>query len=214
MTFEIDWWWKFQDEINSQFQFSKVREELAAKLVSRLNFTKSSIKSSFVGRDFVVVGAGLSESSELPNENLIVADGALRASLEREIIPEWIISDLDGYIPDIVWASQNGSNVIIHAHGDNLSRVSLYSNQIKPKCITTTYPSPNTFSWGGFTDGDRSLMMCLSLECNSVRLVGFNFEEIGEFTGEYSPRKLEKLQWAKKIIKECQKRTSIHLSIE
>ena len=214
MTFEIDWWWKFQDEINSQFQFSKVREELAAKLVSRLTFTKSSIKSSFVGRDFVVVGAGLSESSELPNENLIVADGALRASLERDIIPEWIISDLDGYIPDIVWASQNGSNVIIHAHGDNLSRVSLYSNQIKPKCITTTYPSPHTFSWGGFTDGDRSLMMCLSLECNSVRLVGFNFEEIGEFTGEYSPRKLEKLQWAKKIIKECQKRTSTHLSIE
>ena len=214
MTFEIDWWWKFQDEINSQFQFSKVREELAAKLVSRLTFTKSSIKSSFVGRDFVVVGAGLSESSELPNENLIVADGALRASLERDIIPEWIISDLDGYIPDIVWASQNGSNVIIHAHGDNLSRVSLYSNQIKPKCITTTYPSPHTFSWGGFTDGDRSLMMCLSLECNSVRLVGFNFEKIGEFTGEYSPRKLEKLQWAKKIIKECQKRTSTHLSIE
>ncbi len=214
MTFEIDWWWKFQDEINSQFQFSKVREELAAKLVSRLTFTKSSIKSSFVGRDFVVVGAGLSESSELPNENLIVADGALRASLKRDIIPEWIISDLDGYIPDIVWASQNGSNVIIHAHGDNLSRVSLYSNQIKPKCITTTYPSPHTFSWGGFTDGDRSLMMCLSLECNSVRLVGFNFEKIGEFTGEYSPRKLEKLQWAKKIIKECQKRTSTHLSIE
>ena len=57
-------------------------------------------------------------------------------------------------------------------------------------------------------------MMCLSLECNTVRLVGFNFEEIGEFTGEYSPRKLEKLQWAKKIIKECQKRTSTRLSIE
>ena len=51
-------------------------------------------------------------------------------------------------------------------------------------------------------------MMCLSLGSKSVKLVGFNFEEVGTFTGEYSPRKLEKLQWAKKIINECQQRSS------
>ena len=78
MTFEIDWWWKFQNEINSQFQFSKVREEIAARLVSRLNYTKSSLQSSFVNREFVLVGAGLTESDTLPEKNLIVADGALR----------------------------------------------------------------------------------------------------------------------------------------
>ena len=208
MTFEIDWWWKFQNEINSQFNFSEVREGIAARLVSRLNYIKSSLRSSFVNRDFILVGAGLTESDVLPEKNLIVADGALRGCLNRDIIPEWVISDLDGYIPDILWASQNGSKIIIHAHGDNLSRVSLYSNQINPECITTTYPSPSTFCWGGFTDGDRSVMMCLSLGSKSVKLVGFNFEEVGTFTGEYSPRKLEKLQWAKKIIKECQKRSS------
>ena len=84
----------------------------------------------------------------------------------------------------------------------------MYSNQINPECITTTYPSPHTSCWGGFTDGDRSVMMCLSLGSKSVKLVGFNFEEVGTFTGEYSPRKLEKLQWAKKIINECQQRSS------
>ena len=188
MTFEIDWWWKFQDEINSQFNFSEVREEIAARLVSRLNYTKSSLQSSFVNREFVLVGAGLTESDTLPEKNLI--------------------GDLDGYIPDILWASQNGSRIIIHAHGDNLARVSLYSNQINPECITTTYPSSHTSCWGGFTDGDRSVMMCLSLGSKSVKLVGFNFEEVGTFTGEYSPRKLEKLQWAKKIINECQQRSS------
>ena len=208
MTFEIDWWWKFQDEINSQFNFSEVREELAARLVSRLNYTKSSLQSCFVNREFVLVGAGLTESDTLPEKNLIVADGALRGCLNRDIVPEWVISDLDGYIPDILWASQNGSKIIIHAHGDNLARVSLYSNQINPECITTTYPSSHTYCWGGFTDGDRSVMMCLSLGSKSVKLVGFNFEEVGTFTGEYSPRKLEKLQWAKKIINECQQRSS------
>ena len=208
MTFEIDWWWKFQNEINSQFNFSEVREEIAARLVSRLNYTKSSLRSSFVNRDFILVGAGLTESDALTEKNLIVADGALRGCLNRDIVPEWVISDLDGYIPDILWASQNGSKIIIHAHGDNLARVSLYSNQINPECITTTYPSSHTSCWGGFTDGDRSVMMCLSLGSKSVKLVGFNFEEVGKFTGEYSPRKLEKLQWAKKIINECQQRSS------
>ena len=208
MTFEIDWWWRFQDEITSQFNFSEIREEIAAKLVSRLNYTKSSLQSSFVNRDFILVGAGLTESDILPEKNLIVADGALRGCLNRDIVPEWVISDLDGYIPDNQWASQNGSKIIIHAHGDNISQVSLYSNRINPECITTTYPSPHTSCWGGFTDGDRSVMMCLSLGSKSVKLVGFNFEEVGKFTGEYSPRKLEKLQWAKKIINECQQRSS------
>ena len=96
----------------------------------------------------------------------------------------------------------------MHHRHYNISRVSLYSNQINPECITTTYPSSFTSCWGGFTDGDRSVMMCLKLGCKSVKLVGFNFEKVGIFTGEYSPRKLEKLQWAKKIIKECQQRSS------
>tara|TARA_B100000029_G_scaffold224084_1_gene221999 strand:+ start:1004 stop:1642 length:639 start_codon:yes stop_codon:yes gene_type:complete len=209
MTFEIGWWWRYQDKINEQFSFSKVREDVASRLVSRLNFTNTSIKSSFENRDLVIVGAAITESSIIPSKNLVVADGALRACLEREIVPEWIISDLDGYLPDIIWSSHNGSNVIVHAHGDNISRVSQYYNQINPTCITTTYPSPHTSCWGGFTDGDRSVMMCLSLGCKSIKLLGYNFENIGSFSGEYSPRKLEKLKWAERIINECKSRSSL-----
>ena len=140
MTFELDWWWNFQDEIDSQFGFSKVRETVASRLISSLSYTKVSIEHHFAGKEFIVVGAGLQESLDSSGDNLIVADGALRGCLEQGIIPKWVVSDLDGYIPDIIWASKKGSNVIIHAHGDNLARVSLYSNKIKPLCITTTYP--------------------------------------------------------------------------
>ena len=209
MTFETDWWWGYQDKINKQFLFSRIREDVAACLVSRLKFTNNSIKSSFENKDLVIVGAALTESTIIPSKNLLVADGALRGCWERGIIPEWIISDLDGYIPDIVWASQNGSNVIVHAHGDNISRVSQYCNQINPICITTTYPSSYTSCWGGFTDGDRSVMMSLSLGCKSIKLIGYNFEELGSFSGEYSPNKLEKLKWAERIINECKTRSSL-----
>ena len=208
MTFDIDWWWKFQDQISTQFNFSRIREEVATRMLSHFNFSNSAISDYFRGRDFVLIGAAINQSSSIPNSSLIVADGALRASLQRNIIPELIISDLDGYIPDIIWATQNGSKIIIHAHGDNISRVHQYSAKLNPLCMTSTYPSDSTFCWGGFTDGDRATMMSLSLGCASIKLLGFDFNKVGSFSGEYSPRKMEKLVWAQRIIDECKRRSN------
>ena len=208
MTFDIGWWWKFQDQINTQFNFSRTREEVATRMLAHFNFSNSTISDYFRGRELVLIGAALNQSLSLPNSSLIVADGALRACLQRDIIPELIISDLDGYIPDIIWATQNGSKIIIHAHGDNISRVHQYLAKLNPICMTSTYPSDSTFCWGGFTDGDRATMMSLSLGCTSIKLLGFDFNKVGSFSGEYSPRKMEKLVWAQRIIDECKRRTN------
>ena len=208
MTFDIDWWWEFQDQINTQFNFSRTREEVATRMLSHLNFSKTAISDYFRDRDLVLIGAAINQSSLIPNSSLIVADGALRACLQRDIIPELIISDLDGYIPDIIWATQNGSKIIVHAHGDNISRVHQYSAKLNPICMTSTYPSDSTFCWGGFTDGDRATMMSLSLGCASIKLLGFDFNKVGSFSGEYSPRKMEKLVWAQRIIDECKRRSN------
>ena len=208
MTFDIDWWWEFQDQINTQFNFSRIREEVATRMVAHSEFLKTSISHYFRGRDLVLIGAAINQSLSIPNSSLIVADGALRACLEKDIIPELIISDLDGYLPDMFWATQNGSKIIIHAHGDNISRVHQYSAKLNPICMTSTYPSDSTFCWGGFTDGDRATMMSLSLGCASIKLLGFDFNKVGSFSGEYSPRKIEKLVWAQRIIDECKRRSN------
>ena len=42
--------------INKQFLFSRIREDVAACLVSRLKFTNNSIKSTFENKDLVIVG--------------------------------------------------------------------------------------------------------------------------------------------------------------
>ena len=64
-----------------------------------------------------------------------------------------------------------------------------------------------TECWGGFTDGDRSLMMSLAMGSNLVSLVGFNFEKVGNYTGKFSPKKLQKLSWARKVVEMCQQKT-------
>ena len=208
MTFDIEWWWSFQEEISEQFVFSKVREEAAARLVSNTKQKISLIKERIEGKNLILLGAGLTKETKIPNKNVIVADGALRACLEQSITPSIVVTDLDGYIPDILYASEKGSEIVLHAHGDNIARVFQYILELGPNCITTTYPSVSSSCWGGFTDGDRALMMVLSLNCNTVRMVGFDYKIIGAYSGDYSPRKLEKLYWAKKIVEACRKRSN------
>jgi len=208
LTFDIEWWWSFQEEISEQFVFSKVREEAAARLVSNTNQKISLIKERIEGKNLILLGAGLTKETKIPNKNVIVADGALRACLEQSITPSIVVTDLDGYIPDILYASEKGSEIVLHAHGDNIARVFQYILELGPNCITTTYPSVSSSCWGGFTDGDRALMMVLSLNCNTVRMVGFDYKIIGAYSGDYSPRKLEKLYWAKKIVEACRKRSN------
>ncbi len=208
MAFDIEWWWNFQYRIELQFGFSRIREDVASRFASRIFTQKGDISNHIKGRDLVIVGAGINSFTDIPESDLLVADGALRACLERGTIPEFIVTDLDGYISDLIWASEHGSKVIMHSHGDNLAALYRYSSYIRPICVTSTYPSTGTSCWGGFTDGDRALMMALSLGCKSVQLIGFDFSRIGDYSGKYSPRKLEKLAWAKKIVTECMQRSS------
>ena len=208
MTFDIEWWWKYQKDIEAQFSFSKVREQLAVKLSSRYFKSNNDLGQLLYQQDVVIVGAGITNQESIPERTVIAADGAVKACLQRDIIPDFVVTDMDGYISDLKYAFDNGCKVIIHIHGDNLSRFPDYSSIIEPICITSAYPSALTSCWGGFTDGDRALMMCLSLDCKSVRLIGFDFDKIGLYSGNFSPKKLKKLKWARKIIEECGKRSN------
>ena len=207
MSFTIDWWWPLQEEINSQFGFSKSREEVSSRLISRLYKPRGNLSKLLSDNPVTIVGAGIKDIDKIPQGILIAADGAVSACLERNLIPDIIVTDLDGNLPEMVWANKKGSKMVVHAHGDNFSRLFEFSSEIQAISLTTTYPSPMTECWGGFTDGDRSLMMSLAMGSNLVRLVGFNFEKVGNYTGKFSPKKLQKLSWARKVVEMCQQKT-------
>ena len=207
MSFDINWWWPLQDEINSQFGFSRSREKVSSRLISRLYKTEGNLSEIIFGREVTIVGAGISANESIPGGVLIAADGAVSACLKRELIPDIIVTDLDGNLPDMIFANNKGSKIVVHAHGDNLSRLFEFSKKIQVISLTTTYPSPGTNCWGGFTDGDRALMMSLSYDASSVNLVGFDFEKVGEYTGKYSPKKLQKLSWARQVVERCEQET-------
>ena len=207
MSFAIDWWWPLQEEINTEFGFSRSREEVSSRLISRLYKPKGNLSSFILNNKVTIVGAGISEKEIIPDGIRIAADGAVSACLERNIIPDIIVTDLDGNLPEMVWANKNGSKIVVHAHGDNFSRLFEFSSEIQAISLTTTYPYSGTNCWGGFTDGDRSLMMSLGLGAKSVNLIGFNFDKIGPYSGDFSFRKIQKLSWALRIVNECDERS-------
>jgi len=207
LSFGIDWWWPLQEEINTEFGFSRLREEVSSRLISRLYKPKGNLSNFILNNKVTIVGAGISEKEIIPDGIKIAADGAVSACLERNIIPDIIVTDLDGNLPEMVWANKKGSKIVVHAHGDNLSRLFEFSSEIQAISLTTTYPYSGTNCWGGFTDGDRSLMMSLGLGAKLVNLIGFNFDKIGPYSGDFSFRKIQKLSWALRIINECDERS-------
>jgi len=131
MAFDTGWWWDYQNLISEQFGFSHIREEVASRLASRILVQEGDIANHFRDRDMTVVGAGILPSTKIPESNLVVADGALRACLEREVVPDFVVTDFDGYVSDVIWAGEHGSKVVVHCHGDNMATLYQYSSRIR-----------------------------------------------------------------------------------
>ena len=81
MAFDIEWWWDFQDRIEDQFGFSRIREDVASRFASRVFTQEGDISVHVKDRDLVIVGAGIKSFTDIPESELLVADGALRACL-------------------------------------------------------------------------------------------------------------------------------------
>jgi uncharacterized Rossmann fold enzyme len=126
----------------------------------------------------------------------IAADGAAEVLLRRGMVPDILVSDLDGPFPAILQASGEGAITVVHAHGDNLDALSEYVPQLKNIVGTCQCrPPEGLYNFGGFTDGDRCVFLARELGASSIRLVGFDFED-----QSVTPRKRKKLAWAKRLI--------------
>lgn len=127
---------------------------------------------------------------------LLAADGAAAALLGRGIVPDIVVTDLDGPEQALRQASRLGSIMAVHAHGDNLDALARLVPQLE-RVIGTCQcrPPPGLFNFGGFTDGDRCVFLALELGASEIELAGFDFED-----ETVTPRKRKKLAWARKLI--------------
>ncbi len=120
----------------------------------------------------------------------ISVDGTCKLFYELELIPNILVTDLDGDWSSIYWAIKNGTTTLIHAHGDNNHLINdfflkyedlRYQNNIWG--TTQNYISSDLFNFGGFTDGDRAIFLAFHFQSPVIGLIGFDFGiEIGKYS--------------------------------
>lgn len=198
-------WEPIYRAILEDFGFSSARDEEAAKLLNVLLRNREQSLFSAVeklrGRDVVVVGNAPTLAEELESlheedRTFVAADGATAVLLEKGIVPEIVVTDLDGPFDAILKANKMGAIATVHAHGDNLDALKRCVPQLGMIIGTVQCrPPQGLYNFGGFTDGDRCVFLAKELGAASVKLLGFDFDD-----ESVTPRKRKKLAWARKLI--------------
>ncbi|HWQ44445.1 MAG TPA: 6-hydroxymethylpterin diphosphokinase MptE-like protein [Methanosarcina barkeri] len=204
-------WEPIYERILEDFGFDREGDEEAALFLSRMLTEKntaslSELKAVISGKPVLVCGNAPKLRNDLSAVNfsaltVVAADGAAAVLMDMGIVPEVICTDLDGNseadIEKEILACEQGSIVLIHAHGDNIYKLKKYVPHFKNFIATTQgEPFDKVYNFGGFSDGDRCVFVAKEFRAKSVRLAGFDFEDSG-----VNPIKKKKLKWAKELIR-------------
>jgi 2-amino-4-hydroxy-6-hydroxymethyldihydropteridine diphosphokinase len=202
---DFQFWELIYEEILEDFGFSRVRDEEAALLLSELlkdkKLSLDEAAHRLYGRAAAICGNAPSLAMELESLRghdmaFVAADGATAVLLSKGVVPDIVVTDLDGPFDAIRSASIMGSLIVIHAHGDNLDALQKYVPLLDQVIGTTQcQPPEGLYNFGGFTDGDRCVFLARALGAATIRLLGFDFQD-----PSVTPRKRKKLSWAKRLI--------------
>ena len=206
--------WKTQfKEIRKEFGYlEKVDLNSAKKLDSLLKGknSKRQFQNMIRGKTVFIIGAGPSLTRSLKyikkskNVTKIVADGAVRALLEKNIKPDILVTDLDGDLKSIKKIGKTRIPIIVHAHGDNYEKLEIVKKLKNVVGSTQTRKIGKIENFGGFTDGDRCVFLAEYFNASKIVLIGMDF---GQKIGKYSKHrivdrkiKIKKLKFGKKIV--------------
>ncbi|MCE2614565.1 MAG: DUF115 domain-containing protein [Nitrosopumilus sp. (ex Thoosa mismalolli)] len=209
----ISGWKTKYAEILKEFKYSERKDiESAIYLDSVIkesnNYEKISKK---IGKqNVIVIGSGPSLSRCIPKlkkmkETIkIVADSALKPLLENKIIPDIVVTDLDGDIESLKKIGKTKCIMVVHAHGDNKEKLDMVKNF--KNCVGTTQSKKHNKirNFGGFTDGDRCVFLANHFCAKKIILFGMDFgKKIGRYSlTKKSDRKikLKKLKKGEKLL--------------
>ena len=206
--------WKTQfKEIRKEFGYLEKDDLISAKKLDSLlkgKNSKNQFQNMIRGKTIFIIGAGPSLTKSLKyikkskDVTKIVADGAVRALLEKNIKPDILVTDLDGDLKSIEKIGKTNIPIIVHAHGDNYEKLEIVKKFRNVVGSTQTRKIGKIENFGGFTDGDRCVFLAEYFNARKIVLIGMDF---GQKIGKYSKNrivnrkiKIKKLKFGKKVV--------------
>ncbi|MCI4349545.1 MAG: DUF115 domain-containing protein [Thermoplasmata archaeon] len=213
---QYEQWAPTYRDIQAEFGYPYEREVAAARLLrallrpADLGAPIDRIAQRLRGRTSIIVGlaegAGAPPIWSLPASSsapaVIAADGATEPCLSAGIVPDVIVTDLDGPVASEVAANARGALVVVHAHGDNQPALERWVPEFSGELAGSWAgpPEDGLLDVGGFTDGDRAAYLADACGASRILLWGFEFAPAGGREGRPSPTKLAKLRWAERCL--------------
>jgi len=195
-------WKKRYFAILKELNYSEKKDKESALILDSIikkTDSNKKIRKLIQGNTVFVIGSGPSLSFAIPKLKKfkksikIAADSSLKPLIDNGIIPDIIVTDLDGNEDAIRKISKTKSIFVIHAHGDNIEKLQMVE-KIK-NCIGTTQTKPfsKIKNFGGFTDGDRGVFLASYFNAKKIILFGMDFgNQIGKFSNtKRSDRKIK-----------------------
>ncbi|CAB49908.1 6-hydroxymethylpterin diphosphokinase MptE-like protein [Pyrococcus abyssi] len=210
-------WKPFYERIVKEMGYSVEEDEKAAEILRAIliendNYIIKEELNSVIMEKVYVFGAGPNLEEEIKGREFsdgtkIAADGATSALLKNGIIPDIVVTDLDGRIRDLLEASKR-SIMVVHAHGDNIDKLPLVVEFPVVLGTCQTKPLDIVYNFGGFTDGDRAVFLAEELGAKEIFLIGFDFSgRVGKWSKPWLKDHVEawevkrkKLMFAKELI--------------
>ncbi|MHC1624928.1 MAG: 6-hydroxymethylpterin diphosphokinase MptE-like protein [Methermicoccaceae archaeon] len=224
---KMSWWEPIYREIRVDMGFSRIQDEKAAQILSGLLSSLDSpplplsvIEQYVRDREVVVCGNASCLDDHIPmivemlegdskthrDISVVAADGAAYRLLQRGVLPDLVVTDLDGGWQGLEEVAKKGVPMVVHAHGDNIPLLLEYVPLLSRVFGTTqSTPFDGVYNFGGFTDGDRAAYLAARLGATSLTLAGFNLADTG-----VSHRKKKKLLWAECLLTELSECIPIH----
>ncbi|QDI89115.1 DUF115 domain-containing protein [Candidatus Nitrosopumilus sp. SW] len=194
-------------DILKEFNYDEKKDKESAILLDTIlkkSKTDEKICKLIQGKTVFVIGSGPSLSAAIPKLKKlkkaikIVADSSLKPLLENGIVPDIVVTDLDGDENSLKKIAKKAI-FVVHAHGDNVEKL-FFAKKFK-KCIGTTQTKPfkKIQNFGGFTDGDRGVFLASYFEAKKIILFGMDFgNRIGRFSNTKKSERKTKLMKLKK----------------
>ena len=209
----ISGWGERYFSILKEMNYSEKKDKESALILDSIlkkTDTIEKIRKIIQGKTVFVIGSGPSLSIAIPKLKKlkksikIAADSSLEPLIDNGIIPDIIVTDLDGNEDTIKKISKTKSIFVIHAHGDNIEKLQMVKKM--KNCVGTTQTNPfnKIQNFGGFTDGDRGVFLASHFDAKKIILFGMDFgNQIGKFSNtKKSDReiKLKKLKIGKNLL--------------
>jgi 2-amino-4-hydroxy-6-hydroxymethyldihydropteridine diphosphokinase len=195
-------WEPYYLRILDHFSFDRARDEEAAVLLSSL-LTRDDLPlltERIRGKPCTVCGNGPNLIEELDRIQGIVlaADGAANRLYARGILPDAIVTDLDGATDAFTEMNRTGTVIVVHAHGDNMDLLRRWVPRFPGPLVGTTQSRPfdGIHNFGGFSDGDRAVFLADALGASEVVIAGFYLDD-----PTVGPVKRGKLLFARELLR-------------